>query len=147
MNAFLEQVILPLIQINFDVKKNDKAYLSGSIQKKPTRITELATVINSIETLTRFGYMNPANELDFKFARELINAPERMPDPLPDGVLPNNRDSTVTTTTSIQKKETPNPATDYAIEANKSAASKVASTKTIVEAVPATKQKTTKKTK
>ncbi len=107
VGQFVEQAISQLIQYNFDPRKNPKAYLPGTIQKKPTRVSELRVFADSIKIFTELGYMNPANPVDFRYVREAVDAPDREPDPIPGGVLPSNR---IYRTTVAEKDDPTAPA-------------------------------------
>ncbi|MBD2201562.1 hypothetical protein H6G33_09405 [Calothrix sp. FACHB-1219] len=77
VQPFTNQLCAQLIQYNFDPRRNPKAYLSGSIQKRPTRNSELKTLIEAIDSLSNLGFINPSNEIDFKHVRELVEFPDR----------------------------------------------------------------------
>lgn len=74
---FTQQCILPLIQYNFNVDLYPDALYPGQFLKKPSRSTELKTVVESIKMLTELGYSNPKDPLDFQYIRELIGLPDR----------------------------------------------------------------------
>lgn len=122
VGGFTAQAIAQLIQYNYDVRSNPKAYNAGTIQKKPTRVTELDSVIKAVTALTKLGYINPANPVDFRYVRELVTLPDRKPDPLPNGVLPDNRIKRWTATEQEGTPTVANPAADYVVEASKTAA-------------------------
>lgn len=120
VGAFVNQVILQLIQFNFDAQKNPLAYHPGTIQKKPTKISELEAVVKSIKELTELGYINPANEIDFKHVRELVSLPARKPDPDTSFVLPENRIHRITVAEDNNKApDVPNPAAKHVMETKK----------------------------
>lgn len=74
---FTQQCILPLIQYNFNIDLYPEALDPGQFVKKPSRSTELKTVVESIKMLTELGYSNPTNPLDFQYVRELVGLPDR----------------------------------------------------------------------
>jgi hypothetical protein len=122
VGAFVDQVVLQLIQYNFDAQRNPLAYQAGTVQKKPTKISELEAVVKSIESLTQLGFINPANEIDFKHVRELISLPVRKPDPTGDFVLPENRIHRITVAeggSAEQAPNVPNPAAKHVMESKK----------------------------
>jgi hypothetical protein len=86
---FIKQLCSQLIQYNFDARTNPLAYDCGIVQKKPTKTTELKVVVGAVESLTRMGYINPFNSLDFHYVRDLIGLPARDPDKF--NVLPDNK--------------------------------------------------------
>ncbi len=77
VNPFVEQVIGQLIAFNFDLATHPLAIYPGTINKKPTRTAELKVIADMTDTFTKLGYIDPYNEVDFNFVRELINAPQR----------------------------------------------------------------------
>lgn len=74
---FVEQVIGQLIAFNFDPSTNPLAIYPGTISKKPTRTAELKVISEMADSFTKLGYLDPYNEVDFNFIRQLINAPQR----------------------------------------------------------------------
>lgn len=80
VNPFVKQLCSQLIQYNFDARSNPKAYDCGTITKRPTKNTELKVVTEAIEALTRMGYINPFNDLDFKYVRDVVGLPTRKAD-------------------------------------------------------------------
>lgn len=79
---FIRYAIAQLITYNFDPTINPKAYKTGMIKKLPFRYADTEVVINSVEKMTKLGYMNPANEEDFNHVRSLLYLNNRKPDEL-----------------------------------------------------------------
>ena len=71
---FTEQVIGPLIKQNYT---GPDSRICGEIPLRVRRIAELNVQVEAINVSTTLGYINPANQDDNEFVRELIGAPIR----------------------------------------------------------------------
>lgn len=75
MNSFLEKVIRPLIQYNFDPKLYADSYLDGTFSIKPTRPEEVAATIDAIEALTNTAFLSPSNDEHREWVSQVIGFP------------------------------------------------------------------------
>lgn len=75
-NDFLDQVVLQLIQYNFDARTNPLAYLPGSIKERPMRWSEMAVLTDAIAELTNLGYMSPQEPSHLSHVLDLYNIPD-----------------------------------------------------------------------
>lgn len=74
---FCKYAIRQLIAYNFDPASVKDANDPGEIKKIPFRFADVATITNSIVSLTETGYINPADQEDFDHVRSLVNMPHR----------------------------------------------------------------------
>lgn len=72
---FLDQVVLQLIQYNFDPRLNPLAYKPGTIKERPMRWSELSVLSSSIDKLTQLGYLSPNNDIDMDHVRDTFHLP------------------------------------------------------------------------
>lgn len=70
----LDQVILQLIQYNFDARLIPEAYYSGSIQCKPARSTDLKTLLDGIKNLAELFQLNKT-DAERNYVKDLLGFP------------------------------------------------------------------------
>ena len=77
---FMNSTVKELIAFNFDVTKRPAARELGRINKLPFRFADTQVVIEAVEKMTKLGYLNPANEVDYNHVRNLLTFKSRKPD-------------------------------------------------------------------
>jgi hypothetical protein len=72
---FLNQVVLQLIQFNFDPRIRPLAISPGVLTPLPIRWSEMKTLIQGIDTLTKNQYISPNNKVDMDHVRQMLFFP------------------------------------------------------------------------
>lgn len=79
LNDILDQIIYPLIRMNFDPLLRPTATYRGSFAIKPFRTSEVSVLKDMVQTLTDKGYIDSNSASDRKWVRSLFDIPEEKP--------------------------------------------------------------------